>query len=170
MTRNTCKLILILLVCAVPLVAAVVDAEPNGGPYGELYAAAAGDQGTQQPVSPDDSPLQGALKSPESGSHLAAQWVGEKSAEPAGAVGLARRKGRAGPSHPCPIFNGVGSWLWRALGCCSRWRPPDTSPGCAPQSEVPVSVLLQRGLPQASNNPAAGPAADEQARPERRAA
>lgn len=46
MTRNTCKLILVLLACAAPLVAAAVRAESNSVPAGGLNAAA--DQGTNQ--------------------------------------------------------------------------------------------------------------------------
>jgi hypothetical protein len=160
MTRNTCKLILVLLVCAVPLVAAVVGAEPNSRPYGELYALAATEQGTTQK---DDA------KRSETGG--AAAQVGEKSAVPAGAVGLGAEEGPSGSANSLSniergwilVVAGLGLLLSLAAAGYVTWSR-------ARQIEPPATVLLPRGLPHASNNPASRPAADEQTMPERRAA
>lgn len=186
MTGNACKLILVLLGCAAPLLAAVIGAEPNSNPYGELYSATAADQGPRQPLPSVDNRLQDETISLESDSQpvtrsdagdrssaggMPAERVGEKPAAPAQAVGLGAVERPSASVQSLAntgrswilVVAGLGLLLSLAAAGYLAWLR-------APQMETPVSVLLPRGLPQASDNSPGLPAADEQARPERRAA
>ncbi len=149
MTRNCCKFILVLLVCAAPLVAAVVNAETVSNPPGGLYALAAADQGANgRQAAANDRQVQSKPGSPDSPLGLAAEErpSGSMNTLPSGDRGWIVAVAAAGLVLSLAA---AGFLAW------SRSR----------QAEAPV--LLPHGLAHSSEN---SPAADTERRPERRAA
>jgi hypothetical protein len=172
MTRNSCKLILVLLACAAPLAAVLVNAQPDNGasagrfvrPSRGLQAsAAAANRETQTYLDPEEPAAKDLSQSAE---------PPQKTTQPRPKIDALGAEEGPGPSFAAA---GVGERGWivvvAALGLAaslaaaayvawSRSRP----------DSMPVAVLMPRGLPQSSHKPAIVPVAEKDVRPERRAA
>jgi hypothetical protein len=178
MTRNSCKLILVLLVCAVPLVTFLVNAQQDGRPSARLYALADADRaagknlelnGQRQAQAyldssdSEDQGVRGDTKREEAGSKSASARRG--------VAGLGAEDGPSSTFHPPAV--GERGWIvvlaslglalsLAAAGLLAWFR--------ARPASVPATMFLPQTLPHSSaTSPSAVPAAKGQG-PSRRAA
>ena len=163
MTRNSCKLILVLLACAAPLVAALVNAEPCNFPTDGLYALAEAGQGApRQQAVPEIKPSSANDKG-----EVRAATPRNAAVARQGATGLGARAAPSGSLNSSP--SGAQNWIVPVAAAgllVSLAAAAYIAWSRARRAEVPATVLL----PLSADNSPGLPTSDSEQQPERRAA
>jgi hypothetical protein len=179
MTRNPCKLIMVLAACAVPLVAAIVNAEQTDHPLGQS-GALVNNRATQDYLNSlnpqrkrdqDEAARAEALDKAADKAAAAPQRINEQSINARGVNGLGAEEG-PGWSARTPDTADHG-WIvvLAVAGLASSLAAAAYVVWSRSQRvQEPVTVLMPHARPHTSDTTISSPAAGSEARPERRAA
>ncbi len=170
MTRNSCKLILVLAACAVPLVAAIVEAEQTERATGQ-NGALTNDRATQDYLNALNPQRKRDKEEEARAEALDKAAAGPQSSNGQGVNGLGAEEG-PGWSINSPdtaehgwiiVLAVAGLAISLAAAAYAAWSRTQRVQGT-------MTVLMPHARPQASDKASIGPAAKQDKRPERRAA
>ena len=170
MTRNSCKLILVLAACAVPLVAAIVDAEQTDRAAGQS-GALTNNRATQDYLNSLNPQRKRDKEEEARAAALDKAAAAPQNTNGQNTNGLGAEEGPGWSSHSADtaergwivVLAVAGLAISLAAAGYIAWSRTQRVQGT-------MTVLMPHALPKASDKTSIAPAADRDKRPERRAA